>query len=80
MKIEGATAVVLKDGLSGMEFYYQHVGTEVVLFGHPPLCYPRKIYESDKSILEVGTWLWHYVLIGDVKGWHGITSKLCLGS
>ena len=30
---EGVTALVLKDGLTGIEFYIQYIGKEVLLIG-----------------------------------------------
>ena len=75
MIINGVLALVLNDGITGTEFYEQHLGKVVSMFYHSLVCLERQIYASDKSKLCSGYWACHHVLAGDIKGWYGVSAK-----
>ncbi len=71
LEFQGVVTVVLKDRLTGVEFYNEYLGQEILLIAPDLTCYPRKIYETDEYTLKTREWVWYYILIGDEKAWHG---------
>ena len=72
----GQIAIVLDKGISGLELYYQSVGTRIYMFCGTGFFYsnPRYVHVGDKSAMAKS--VWYPVLVGDVKGWYSVIPGL----